>query len=109
MGSCIRFFVALAILLSVGCGDDASDTAKVTSPVSGVLRQVDASPSGEIESITLETDDGGVAKFRVELVPEAVVSAEHLRLHISEKLPVSVSFAGEGDRRVAYRIDDASP
>ena len=77
--------------------------------MSGVLRHVGASPSGEIESITLETGDGGVVKFTVELNPPGVVSAEHLRLHIAQKQPVSVSFAGEGDRRVVYRIDDAPP
>lgn len=99
----------VALLLSVACGSDTGDSSKEKSPVSGVLRQVDASSSGEIVSITLETDDGDVVKFPVALEPTAAVSAEHLQLHIDQTLRISVSFAGEGDRRVVYRIDDASP
>lgn len=109
MGTWFCFAAMLSLLLSAGCSGSAGDTTEVASPVSGLLREIEASPSGEIVSITLEIEGGEVIEFAVELVPAGAVGAEHLQLHIDQELSVSVSFAGEADRRVAYQIDDAPP
>lgn len=74
-----------------------------------MLQDVSGSAAGEPESITLVSDAGDTLEFTVELLEPGSVNVEHLQLHIDQAMPVSVSFSGNGDTRVAYRIDDAPP
>jgi hypothetical protein len=102
--------LVLAIFAGIACGDESADSSDdVQSPVEGLLREVTGSNAGEPESIKLETNAGDTLEFTVELLEPGSVDVTHLQLHIDQSMPVSVSFSGEGDNRVAYRIDDAPP
>jgi hypothetical protein len=101
----------LATFAGPVCGGDSARSSgdNVQSPVEGLLREVIGSDTGEPHSITLETDAGDTLEFTVELLEPGSVDVTHLQLHIDQAMPVSVSFSGDGEDRVAYRIDDAPP
>jgi hypothetical protein len=101
--------VLLAGLASACGGGNTSgeaNDAPVTSPVRGLLVEFDAAEDGAIQRIVVEADDGRRLAFAVQLAPDAPVTADHLQLHIDDDWPVLVAFTGEGDGRVAHRIDD---
>lgn len=77
------------------------------SPVEGLITDVRVSGAGELVGISLRTDEGERHDFAIELEPDAIVSAEHLREHMQRRWPVRVAFRDSRDGPVAYRIDDA--
>jgi hypothetical protein len=105
----ILYGIACVAVLSAGaaCGSSEDKRAELHSPVRGVLQSVDVWPDGGIKSIILATDDGNEVEFSVELTDTASVDAAHLQLHVDQRWPVSVTFGGSDQGRVAYAIDDA--
>lgn len=108
----VAIAVALVVAVSSAAGCNANDAARdqFHSPAKGLVTNFRTAANGEVDRLTLEAEDGKTYEFFVELDPAAPVSAEHLLIHRDQRLPVSVAFVvGADGRRVAHRIDDASP
>lgn len=103
----VLLLLAASLLITAGtaCGGDSE--ADVTSPVFGYLSAVTVGDDDSVEGVVLETEEGEEIAFAVQLESDAFVSGEHLLVHVEQRLPVRIAFAGKGDRRVAFRIDDA--
>ena len=83
-------------------------TLDVTSPVDGVVIEVDASSLSDVRGFTLQTS-GGVGLYFVLGVLEnaAEFSPSHLAEHQTSSEPIRVWFRNESGQHLVYRLEDA--
>ena len=87
-----------------------STPAVPASPVTGVLVGVTAEALARVKGFRLRTGDGQEIDFEIGTLENGVeFPPGHLAEHLASSSPVRVFFRPEGDRLVAYRIEDASP
>jgi len=87
-----------------------STPAVPPSPVTGVLLGVTAEGLADVKGFRLRTGDGQEIDFEIGTLENGVeFPPGHLAEHLASSSPVRVFFRPEGDRLVAYRIEDASP
>jgi hypothetical protein len=101
----------LAATLTMGaaaCGGDDSEPEPV-SPLRGVIVELDVAGDGDLNAFDVRDDDGDTWSFGFQPDPGAEVPVQHLQLHRDQSWAVLVHFKGNGDDRVATRIDDAEP
>jgi hypothetical protein len=96
--------VLALMMLCVAC--DRSADASPKSPLRGLLQELHASGSGELDSFKLVADDGKIWEFKFEPEPGAAVAFSHLQIHVDKRLPVKIAFYVPGRPFVAFRIDD---
>ena len=89
----------IAIVLASGLGDDRVET--------GVVVAVDAHGLTDVRSFSLRTGDGRTIDFRVGRLQNATeFPPAHLSVHLSDGVPVRVTFEMDGSQRVAVRLED---
>ena len=82
----------------------------ITSPVEGVVIDVDAAGLTEVSAFTLRTAAGDELQFTVgELENPVDFPPSHLATHLADAAPVRVFFRSDGEALVALRLEDAQP
>lgn len=80
----------------------------VTSPVEGVVIDVDAAGLTDVSAFTLRTPAGDELRFTVgELENPVDFPPSHLATHLADADPVRVFFRSDGEALVAVRLEDA--
>jgi hypothetical protein len=87
-----RMTAALVLVALLSCSSSPSN------PVSGLITGIEGS------AMTVETDEGDVYRFRI---GDPAVPAQHLRVHLRDRLPVLITWREEEDGLVATSIVDA--
>jgi hypothetical protein len=105
-------WIALVVGLALGgCGGagQASPTASApSSPVEGVVIDVDTAGLGNVTGFTIRTGEGRQIVFALRgLENSAEFPPAHLSEHLASSQPVRVWFRPEGGELVAYRLEDA--
>jgi hypothetical protein len=111
----------LVVALSMGaCGPDVPPptphvpspplpTIGITSPIDGVVIEVDAASLSDVRGFTLRTRDGANLSFVLGVLENAAAfSPSHLAEHQVSSEPVRVYFRTENGGRIVYRLEDAS-
>lgn len=74
----------------------------------GVVVAVDAEGLTDVRSFSLRTGEGRTIDFRVGRLQNAAgFPPAHLSVHLTDGVPVRVTFEMDGAQRVAVRIEDA--
>ncbi len=107
-----RLIVALAAAVALaGCRPTISASppiASPTSPIVGVVIDVESSGLNKVSSFELRTDDGTTYTFEIGALENAAeFPPGHLREHMATSSPVRVFFESEGDRLLVTRLEDA--
>ena len=93
-------------VLTQACSD--KEAASISEPLVGLITDLQTQ-GDELVSITVEDLVGKVHVFPVDKAEVTRVSVAHLRIHQSERLPVSLVFARRDGRIVVTKIDDFVP
>ena len=100
----------VAALALAGCRPTVSASpsmAPPTSPIVGVVIDVESSGLNEVSSFVLRTDDGTTYTFEIgDLENAAEFPPGHLREHMATSSPVRVFFDVDGDRLLVTRLED---
>ena len=93
-------------MLESGCGKPTPD---VTSPVDGVVIEVDSAGLGDVRGFTLRPGNSPFSfSFVLGTLENATeFSPSHLAEHQVSSEPIRAWFRIEGDERVVYRLEDA--
>ena len=84
--------------------------AEPTSPVDGVLTDIESEGLTKVTAFILRTSDGRSILFKIGTLENgAEFPPGHLAEHLATSLPVRVYFRAEGPDLVAYRLEDAPP
>ncbi len=84
--------------------------AEPTSPVDGILTDIDSEGLTKVTGFTLRTSDGQSITFKIGTLENgADFPPGHLAEHLATSSPVRVSFRVEGPDLVVYRLEDAPP
>ena len=82
--------------------------APPSSPIVGVVTDVESGGLNEVSSFDLRTDDGTSYTFEIgDLENAAEFPPGHLREHMATSSPVRVFFEVDGDRLLVTRLEDA--
>ena len=82
--------------------------AELTSPVDGILTDIDSEGLTKVTGFTLRTSDGRSITFKIGTLENgADFPPGHLAEHLATSSPVRVSFRVEGPDLVVYRLEDA--
>lgn len=75
----------------------------------GVVTAVDQPSLTDVRGFTLRTAAGAELTFSIGTLEltDGAFPANHLREHMATASPVTVTFEGEGDERIATRLTDA--
>ncbi len=90
----------------------ASGTPAVdaTSPVDGILTDIDSEGLTKVTAFTIRTNDGQSITFKIGTLENgAEFPPGHLAEHLATSSPVRVYFRAEGPDLVVYRLEDAPP
>jgi hypothetical protein len=90
----------------------ASGTPAVdaTSPVDGVLTDIDSAGLTQVTGFTIRSGDGRSITFKIGTLENgAQFPPGHLAEHLATSSPVRVFFRAEGPDLVVYRLEDAPP
>ena len=100
----------LAAVAVAGCRPAVSASPTVappSSPIVGVVIDVESSGLNEVSSFVLRTDDGTTYTFEIgDLENAAEFPPGHLREHMATSSPVRVFFDVDGDRLLVTRLED---
>jgi hypothetical protein len=108
--------LAALCLLIAGCGESGgtvgasvgSVEAAPSSPVEGVVIDVDSAGLDEVRAFTIRTVDGQDVTIRMGLLEKATeFPPAHIGEHLASGEPVRVTFEMRADGPVAVRIEDA--
>lgn len=87
-----------------------SGFAAPVSPATGVVLRVTAEGLTQVKGFRLRTGEGQEIELEIGTLENGVeFPPGHLAEHLASSTPVRVFFRAEGDRLVAYRIEDAAP
>lgn len=78
-----------------------------SSPVVGVVIDVDSAGLGDVRGFTLRSDDGRALVFTVGRLEPGSFDPGHLAEHVATGVPVEVTFVAEGEVLVATKLADA--
>lgn len=92
----------LAVLLLAGCS-----AAGPSSPVEGIVTDVQATSLTEVEQFSLQLDSGETLVFAVQ-PGDPDVPASELREHLNFAIRLEVTFHRDGDRLVADAVKHGS-
>lgn len=84
----------------------ATPTTPITTPITGLITDLEKGADGTLAALTLDVEG---TSYRILVDPERDYGFDlsHLDEHLSQKLPVSVSFEQRPDGVYATAIDDA--
>lgn len=84
-------------------------TATATATASGIVTAVDQPSLTSVRGFTLRTAAGAELAFSIGTLQltDGGLPANHLREHMATASPVDVTFATQGDERIATRLSDA--
>jgi len=100
--------IQTASIVAPVSGTPTPSDAPSTSPVTGVLIDIDAAGLSQVTAFTLRLDDGRQLTFRIGTLENgAEFPPGHLAEHLATSSPVRVFFRREGPALVAYRLEDA--
>lgn len=105
-----RLAIVVAAAALIAACQPAADppTPGVSSPVVGVVIEIDAAGLADVRSFSLRTDGGRAFEFTVgPLENPTAFPLGHLGEHLASSEPIRVWFREDGGGRVAYRIEDA--
>jgi len=81
-----------------------------TSPIDGVLTDIDSEGLTQVTAFTIRTSDGRSITFKIGTLENgAQFPPGHLAEHLATSSPVRVYFRAEGPDLVVYRLEDAPP
>jgi hypothetical protein len=106
----------VAALLVAACGPAASPSVPppgtpppAESPVVGVVTGVDSEGLNAVHGFSLRTEAGMWLEIEIgDLENAAEFPPAHLQEHLATASPIRVFFRVDGDRLVAYRLEDAN-
>ena len=103
LGLALMTFLAMA----PACGGDSDQpsAAPADEAVRGLIKEVKAASISELESLTLDGEDGTTWKFEASGQKFAEFTPSHLREHMVLGLPITVTFHREDGSLV---VDDLS-
>jgi hypothetical protein len=79
-----------------------------TSPVDGVLINIDSGGLSDVSGFALRTNDGTQLVFKLGVLENGTeFPPGHLAEHLATSAPIRVFFRPEGGDLVVYRIEDA--
>ena len=79
-----------------------------TSPVDGILTDIDSEGLTQVTAFTIRTNDGQSITFKIGTLENgAEFPPGHLAEHLATSSPVRVYFRAEGPDLVVYRLEDA--
>ena len=107
--------VVLAMMVIAACQPTVSPSpslaasgAPPTSPIVGVVTNVESGGLNEVSSFDLRTDDGATYTFEIgDLENAAEFPPGHLREHMATSSPVRVFFDVDGATLLVTRLEDA--
>jgi hypothetical protein len=103
--------MAVVLALAVAAcatGPTSPPAASVpSSPVVGIVIDVDSAGLGDVRGFTLRADDGTTLGFTIGRLEPGSFDPGHLAEHVATGVPVEVTFVVEGDVLVATKLDDA--
>ena len=108
--------LAVAVGSAAACGPGPSpapsglpaSSVAVTSPVVGLLTDIDAEGLTRVTGFRLRTDDGTEVPFRIGILENGVeFPPGHLAEHMSTTTKIRVFFRDEVGEHVVYRLEDA--
>jgi hypothetical protein len=81
-----------------------------TSPIDGVLTDIDSEGLTQVTGFTIRANDGRSITFKIGTLENgAEFPPGHLAEHLATSSPVRVYFRAEGPDLVVYRLEDAPP
>ncbi len=79
-----------------------------TSPIDGILTDIDSEGLTQVTAFTIRTQDGQSITFKIGTLENgAQFPPGHLAEHLATSSPVRVYFRAEGPDLVVYRLEDA--
>ena len=95
----------IAWVPACGAGSEQPSATTSNGAVRGLIVEVKAGSISELESLVLDGDDGTTWRFEARGQMFAEFSPSHLREHMVQGLPITVSFHRDGGSLV---VDDLS-
>jgi hypothetical protein len=97
---------AILAIVAVGCSVDVAQP--LTSPVDGIVTQVQATGLTEVQGFTLRIAGGKTIQLTLGPLENATqFSPGHLKEHQASGSPVRVFFTASGSTYTVYRLEDA--